>query len=485
MKMRDLWDDGILARILLLGVLIALLGVYPLSKKVTASLELVRRAQEGGDPAAVAANLAFVAEHQPWRTGFWEAAGHAALAADDPQTAGQYFSQAAARGELSSDGYLAWGDADWLAGSPQTALQIWGIAERLGVASEEILPRRAEIYRAIGDDQALIETLKTMISTPPTADSNLEATASLYQELGLLLAAYDPAAAPAYLSRAMELDPALEAQIRSLNFTIQQELSKRDPVYLLVVSGRELANLGQWELAERAFENATNLHPEYAEAWAYLGEARQHTNPAKDGLEALNTALELDPQSIAANTFLAIYWQRREEPEIALKYLQAAADLDPHNPALLVEVGNLVALLGDLDAGREYYFQAMGLDPNDPRYVREFLQFSIRYNLNLDEVALPVARQLVMMNPEDPASLDVMGEVLFILGDSLNAERFYQRALSQNPNYDLAHLHLGWLYLVSGDKELAEYHYNRVLELTTNTKTMAQAQQALDEYFSP
>ena len=40
--------------------------------------------------------------------------------------------------------------------------------------------------------------------------------------------------------------------------------------------------------------------------------AKQHTNAAGDGLVALNTALELDPQSIAANTFMALYWQRRE-----------------------------------------------------------------------------------------------------------------------------------------------------------------------------
>jgi tetratricopeptide (TPR) repeat protein len=483
--MKDLWYNGKLARILLFGLIIALLGLVPLSVKVTEGFEMVHRAQDGAYPAAVAANLASIADQQPWREGLWEAAGQAAISANDGNTAGRYFARAAARGELSPDGYLAWGDADWLINSPNTALQIWEIAVQKGVDPSRIYSRQAEVYRAVGDDLALIEILKMILEYPLAAELGLESRAGLYYELGLLLAANDPASAPTYLSQAMKLDPTLEAQIRSLNFAIQRELSQDDPVYLLVVSGRALANLGHWDLAERAFENATHLHPEYAEAWAYLGEAQQHTNAGQDSLVALNNALELNPRSIAANTFMALYWQRQEDPERALEYLQAVIELDPQNPALHVEVGNTVALLGDLEAGREHYYQAMELSHNDPKYIREFLHFSIRFNLNLREVALPVARQLMVINPEDPASLDAMGEVLFHLGDTLNAERFYLRALERNPDYDQVHLHLGGLYLLNGDRQLAEYHYGRVLETSRNARTIARAQQALDEYFSP
>ncbi len=477
--MKDLWDDGLLLRILLFGIVIALLGIAPLSKTVTRRFEMVRRAQSVAYPAAVADNLASIAEQQPWREGYWESAGHAAMAAGDAQSAGDYFARAAARGELTVEGYLAWGDADWQAESPQTALQIWRIAERLGVASDEILPRRAEVYRALGDDLALIETLKLQVNQPESM------VADRYLELAFLLAAYDPASAPAYLTQAVEFEPALEPQVRSLRFAIQRALSKDDPVYLLLESGRALANLGRWDLAEKAFGNATQLHPEYAEAWAYLGEARQHTRTDEDPLIALQTAYDLDPESVGVNAFMALYWQRQGEPETALEYLQTASELDPRNPALLVEIGNLVALLGDLEAGQEYYWQAIALSPNDPQYVREFLKFSIRFNLNLREVALPVARQLVMRNPHNPGSLDVMGDILLYLGDDLNAERFYLRALQHDPHYDQAHLHLGGLYRLQGRLDLAQYHYNQVLELTTNPLIMARAQQALNACFSP
>ena len=483
--MKDLWNDGILPRILLFGVLIAILGIAPLSKTVTDGFERARRAQSAAYPAAVAENLASIAEQQPWRKGFWEPAGHAAFAAGEFQKTSEYFTRSAAKGELSAEGYLAWGDAKWQIESPETALQIWSIAEKMGIPASAVLMRKAEVYRARGDDLALIETLQVLLHQPSVIGGQRSDVAALHHELGLLLAAYYPASAPSYLAQAIEFDPTLESEIHSLNFAIQRALSQDNDIYLLLESGRALANLERWNLAEIAFNNAVQHQPEYAEAWAYLGEAYQHTDTVEDPLLALQTAYDLNPKSVSANTFLALYWQRHGEPELALKYLQSAAKLDPRNPALLAEIGNLVALLGDLEAGQEYYLRAIELSPNDPKFVREFLKFSIRFKLNIQEVALPVARQLVMHNPQDPASLDAMGDVLLYLGDDLNGERFYLRALAIDPDYDQSHLHLGRLYRLQGRMDLAQYYYNRVIELTTNSLTSASAQQALDIYFSP
>jgi len=483
--MKDLWDDGILLRFLLLGVLIALLGLSPIPKAIRTSFEMARHAQVAPNPGAVARNLAMVAEQQSWRVGIWEATGHAAQAAAEPQSASEYFARAAVRGELSPEGYLAWGDAEWQSEDAFTALQIWEISERMGVSETQILPRQAQVYRTLGDDLSLIETLKAILAQPETTAVDPDGRASLYLELGLLLAAYDPATAPAYLMQAAEINPNLEPQIRGLNFAIRQELSKNDPVYLLMEAGRALANQGSWVLAEKAFENAANLNPAYAEAWAYLGEARQHTNSGIDPLTALEMALDLDPESIAANTFLALYWNRQEDHDRALAYLQKSMEIDPDNPALFVEIGNLVALLGDLEAGQEYYQKAIALRSSEPRYVREFLKFCLRYNLDLQEVALPLARQLVIFNPDDPASLDVMGEVLLRLGDLLDAERFFLRALDKDSSFDQAHLHLGDLYRLKSEPDLVRYHYEQVLEFSSNAQTRLRAQEALDEYFPP
>jgi tetratricopeptide (TPR) repeat protein len=199
----------------------------------------------------------------------------------------------------------------------------------------------------------------------------------------------------------------------------------------------------------------------------------------------LEKALVLDPASIAANTFTALYWQRHGDYELAISYLQTVAKLDPENPTYRIEIGNLMASSGDLDAGRDYYLQAIALSPDDPVYMREFLKFSMRYSLDLREVALPAARQLVMLNPDDPVYLDLMGEILFWLDDMLNAERFFLRALALAPEYDQAHLHLGNLYRSQGKGDLARYHYEQVLALSQNSLLIAHAQEALNPNRTP
>jgi tetratricopeptide (TPR) repeat protein len=483
--MKDVWENNGFIRILLLGMLIALLGIFPLSKVVTTGYDGIRHAQERSQYERVANQLSIVAEQQPWRSGVWEAAGNAALKAGNAENAGDYFARAAAKGDLSMDGYIAWGDADWQRENYHTALQIWTIAEQLGADPNEISERRVEVYRVLGDDLALIKTLQSMLIHPSIKSYPAATLGVLNHELGLLLAAYEPASAPTYLSRAAELDPALDTYIQNLNLEIQQGLLSDDPVYLYMIAGRALANYGNWGFAEKAFENAADLQPDYVEAWAYLGEARQHTETGDEPLAALETALRLDPDSVAANTFLALYWQRKGENELALKFLQNASRQDPDNPAYLVEIGKLVALLGDLKAGEAYYWQAVTLSSNDPRYLREYLYFSIQFNLNLRDTVLPMTRKLVMSDPENPVSLDLIGEVLLQLGDWLNAERFFLRALEKDPDYDQAHLHLGEFYRNQGKTSLARYHLSRVIETTRNQITLERAQQTLDPNPSP
>jgi tetratricopeptide (TPR) repeat protein len=483
--MRNKFAGGWSLKILLVGVVIALLGFYPVPEAVSSSLGKAYYAQQAENYEAVASNLVIVAEQQPWRSGLWEVAGVAELATGESASASVYFTRAAAKGELSPHGYLAWGDAEWQNGNTQTALQIWEIGARIGASQGEILPRQAEAYRISGDDRALIKTLRAILEHQSIAYAQPANTASLAYELGLLLAAHDPETALIYLLQAVELDPLLESKVKGLILDIQEALVEDDPAYLLMIAGRSLANLGYWDHAAKAFENAIELRPEYAEAWAYLGEAWQHTLSGGDPLGALAKALELDPDSIAGNAFTALYWQRQGDYELAIAYLQTVAKLDPENPAYLLEIGNLMALSGDLDAGKDYYYQAIALSPGDPMYLREFLKFSTRFNLDLREVALPVARQLVMLNPDDAIYLDLMGEILFWLGDMISAERFFLRALAQDPDYDQAHIHLGNLYRSQGRDVLASYHYERVLELSDNELLIAHAQEALNPSISP
>ena len=61
----------------------------------------------------------------------------------------------------------------------------------------------------------------------------------------------------------------------------------------------------------QASGTSTQSRPDYGEAWAFLGEARQHLPSTSEqqaqSLIELEKAYQLDPESIAANSFLGLY----------------------------------------------------------------------------------------------------------------------------------------------------------------------------------
>jgi tetratricopeptide (TPR) repeat protein len=148
-----------------------------------------------------------------------------------------------------------------------------------------------------------------------------------------------------------------------------------------------------------------------------------------------------------------------------------------------VEAGSLLATQGDLAAAQAAYMKAVDLAPHDPAYLRLLAGFCLKYDNQVRELALPAARRAVAMGPEDPANLDLMAQVLLELNDLLNARRFLQRALQAQEDFPLAHLHLGQLYLASGDLPAAEKELSLARSLAPGSPAAGHAQRLLQSYF--
>jgi len=492
--MKILWNEGIIQRILGLLILISLLGIAPRPHAIRRGFERARQAQ-GVNSLQASEELVRLAEYLPWRKDLWEEAGHSAMAANAPQDAISYFTNSLTADNLSASGYLAFGDIYMINGDLDLATQTWETLNEKFTPQDETLSRLAKAYLAKDDYDSAINSLKTMLdlhSQDTVQDNSIivnsqSPISSIYYDLGILLSAHQPESAPAYLLQAAERDPDLATLARELAFTIQRALPKSEPTYTLLVAGQKLAQHNQWNHAAHSFQRATQLRPDYAEAWAYLGEAYQRikNTPPDAGLTELEQALAIDADSLAANTFMALYWHRHEAPQLAQEYLQTAADLDPHNATLHIHLGEMWAQGGDLTTAQTYYEKAIELDPYDPSSYQAIVEFCIRYNLDLREIALPAARQSLSLSPNNPASLDVMGQVLFRLGDYLNAERFYLRALEIDEYYPPAHLHLGLLYTLQNQPVLAQSHLSLAITLAPDTPTADHARRLMEESLGP
>ena len=358
-----------------------------------------------------------------------------------------------------------------------------GAVDRYG-PSIQALEGLSYAHQEQGDLPAAIADLQALAELQPQ-------DAQLLYRLGLLLAAQQPPAAQTYLDRAAQLDERYQPASAGLRRAVLSSRFAEDPAYTLLLTGRALAALREWSLAGQAFHQAVNLRPDYAEAWAYLGEALQHADqgslvlPApnsSDGLPELSKALQLDPDSLAAHTFLAMYYARRGSFDQALEALRKAITLNPDNQSLQLQLASLLAASGELYQAKDTYLQAIQNTPQDPAFVRMLVQFCLDYDFEVAQTALPLARRLAGGYPADPANLDIMAQVLIQRGDLASAARFLERSLALDASYTPAWLHLGRARLLQGDRAGARTALRQVLALTPGSSEAAQAERLIEDY---
>ncbi len=445
------------------------IGFGPTVISVTQNAQKVRTAFTAEESQVGASYLLELAEHYPWWTSLWEEAGQAAFLAGDYSLAKEAYLEGYRLGDLSEDGQVNLGICHLNLGDPEEAKRTWLELSN----SAPAIKRLADLYDEEGDLSRAIEFWSDYLAL---LEDNPE-PAELYY-FGLLIAADTPPKALVYLDQAGLDYPEAQIIAEKIRDTIQEE-----PAYQLISAGQALAAVSQWRLASFAFEKAVSLRSDYPEAWFYWGESLQHIeDPPADPQEILQEGLALDEDSPLGNLFMGIYWQRIGSHATALDFFAVVEALWPERADVLVEEGKSLAALGDLETAYLKYQGAIELYPQDPLYYRLLAEFCLNYAYSVSEAALPAARLAVQFGPEDPANIDMLGQVLLVLGDDINAIRLYLEAVELDPSYALAYYHLGILYSVKEEEDLAEYYLNQAVEYSKNPALTDQALRLLLSY---
>jgi tetratricopeptide (TPR) repeat protein len=444
-------------------------------------LQNAKRYLSDGDFAGAANSLAGVAEYYPWRYDLALSAGRLAFKAGNPHMAVQYLEQPGTLSHLTTEDLIMLGDAYNQMNDPLVAITIWkSLDSRDG--SSQAVQRLADYYLQQKDYASAAISLQKLLQINP-------ADIRQYYQLGLLYAATNPEKALPYLVQAAELDPVHASQAQSLHDSIRTALLSNETAYTYLVSGRQLANLDEWNLAAEAFHRATQLRPGYADAWAFLGEAlgqidyQDTSTYTSRGLTDLQLALRLDGSSLLANTFMGLYWERRQDYAQAQAYLEQAIKSNPQDPYLYSELGNILSRAGDLPAAQSAYQAAIQKNPQNPLFYRLLAKFAIENQIQIRELALTAARQALILDPNNADSLDVMAQVMLMLEDYHSAERYSRDAIQVNPRFSPAYLHLGTAYLYLGQGELARSWLKLACTIEPDSWVAAQATRMLSYYF--
>lgn len=410
----------------------------------------------------------------PWQPDRFEWAGVSAAKAGQAARAIELLRQARDTGRLSAEGRQLLGELLWQAGEQKNALLEWDILLQADAPSQALFERLSDAYLVWGrlDEESRL-VIRGLALYPDSVKLTLRRARWLMTE--------NPPQALPLLESLQSVD---RRDAGSLLSALKQALSEEDPAYQLTVCGRELASDGEWYLAERAFSRAIALDPTYAEAWGWLGQARQ-ANGTPGALEALQQAVALNPQSASLYGQLGVYWQQQNRWAQAQSAFESAARLEPENPVWRAALGDVLAWGGDIPAAYAHYEAATQLAPHDASAWRNLALFCARHGSYLEESGLPAALKARALDKEDWRNSEALGRVLMALGQNESARRMLLEAIQQSPAQASPFYYLGLLYLRMERRPMAEQSLRLSLLLAQPKGTYADlAQRVLTRYFS-
>ncbi len=458
--------------------IVLLLGLAILLPLVLSGYTELKQAPKAPTYAEAAAHYLAAARRIPWRADLYELAGTEYYYAKDYARANDAYQQAFQHHVLSTDGWVAWGDVNYLNNNPERAAQIWQQGLNQPNTSDKLYSRLAQIYQEQKDYAKAAEYLQRYVP------NHLEDAAAHYR-LGLLLTLSDPKTALAELITASQINPELDSAVQTLRSALNLAAVNDSPSERLVIIGRGLGLVQEWNLALAAFQRAAQLDQNNAEAWAWLAEANQQTvgndrveQSRADAKTNLDRALSLNPNSSVVHTLRGLYFQRVGNNRDALSEFQAAAQLQPKDPTLYISIGESYSKLGDLIRALQAYQYATTLAPNDANYWRLLAQFCAQNNINIKDVGIPAAQHAVSLQQNDSSLENLLGWLWLMSSSYPDAERHLLRAVQLDSQNASAHFHLGMVYLQTEQRDLAHEQFMLARDLGS-----PEADAVLKQYF--
>ena len=454
-------------------ILSGILGLIalPVYFSARADVQRAESALAGGRPLEAVTDYEHAATILFWRDDLRERAGQAAFDGGDFSAAVRLLEQVE---NLPVNGWTNLGVSYYQLGRYNESAE----ALQRGLA---IHGPNASLYRGLvlatnaqGDLEGEIVALKNYISLD-------DKDAAIHHRLGLLLSIFDPENALTELMASAKLDEAYDPAVQSMRSALNLAEIQTDESKRMVMVGRGLGLVQEWQLAREAFQHAVNADDKNAEAWAWLGEAMQHLG--LDGGKEMERAATLEPFSASVRALYGLYWNRKGDAQKALAQFQWAAAIEPENPAFIASLAAAYVSAGDLPQALSAYERATELAPTEVNYWRLLALFSAQYSYLVEEVGIPAALQVLELLPDEASSYDLLGWLYLAANKSELARDTLLTSVHMDPDYAPAQLHLGMTYLQMEQMDNARIHLQKARSLDPESVEGQQAEQLLKLYF--
>ncbi len=461
-------------RVFLILLLLLVAVIAPVVVSGYADLSRAGEFKRTGQAALAADYYQLAARKLPWKEELWSLAASSYALGGSCKDAMPLFELGKRQGTLSADSWILYGVCYELDGRYQAARAVWSDGLKQ-------YPDEAVFYAYFAAEEQRRNDFAAEAHDLAIWVASGQAKAVSHYRLGELLMALNPDQARAQFHQAVSMDKAFDSAVLTLNASLDLAAQESDPSPQLVILGRGLGLVSEWPLAQYDFQQAVNADPKNAEAWAWLGEAQQENK--LDGKPALDRALELDASNPLVHGLRGLYWRRNARYAAALAEYQAAAKLEPKNAEWQAALGDTYTSSGDLVSALAAYQAATSLAPTNATYWRLLALFSADNGVQVFDIGLPAAKKAAGIAPNDPQVLDTLGWTYAQAGLLNTAEQTLIKALKAAPDFALAHLHLGEVYLKQGRPSLASHELSLAHQLDPAGPAGAYAAQLLKQYF--
>ncbi|MFC1856592.1 tetratricopeptide repeat protein [Thermodesulfobacteriota bacterium] len=230
---------------------------------------------------------------------------------------------------------------------------------------------------------------------------------------------------------------------------LQQVSTRSMEAYEYYVRGRDY----YFEHNREGYEKAVELYREAIEqdttfALAYAGiasslatlaysrkkEGESYRSLFKEGRQAAQTAIELNPNSSDTHRSLAHVYLNQRKFSDARREITKALGINPNDAESWYILAQTATAIPDLDKAQRYYENAIRLNP-DYAMAHNNLGWYVFLKKKWYDKAIASFERAIQISPDFTEAYDSLGEAYFRLGNYEKACRNFKKALELQPNH--------------------------------------------------
>lgn len=211
--------------------------------------------------------------------------------------------------------------------------------------------------------------------------------------------------------------------------------SKKRAVEVQVELGRSYMERGQMETAHEAFKKALAIDPDSVDANTLMAVLYERINRADGAEKFYRRAVELDPEDGGTNNNYGAYLCRLKRYADADTYFQRALQ-DPFYKtpqAAYSNAGVCARLDGQAEKSEGYFRKALEADPRNASALYQLAQISFDKNDFLRARAF--IQRMEAVTPPDASALELAARIEDRLGDRGAASKYRDRLKTEFPDY--------------------------------------------------